>query len=406
MLRFHLAFYFSTVILCLYSLKADVLTSENTDESNQEFQKILAETLEKEREAKEQKQKQCERTYNNRYNNRWKCCDGRAHYAPSRWISYQCCGDRAYVPTSHLCCGNEIQKKVIGSGAGAATIGIKKCCAGKNPYEPGKELCCDGEVLNSIEYGCCRNVKYNRAFATCCAGEVTPVLAVSPDARISCCASEAYDLNEKICCAGVLNNFTGDGKYNKEDTKCCDTKTYDSRSKVCCNGIKEKQSSLTECCFGRLIDPSKNICCNYGIQELAYGKADTGCCRFDHYRKGLKDYFELYNKQTQICCGGKLVDRVGQKTSCCIQQPYNVDNHVCCGGRLYKKIAGRCDNYRCCGKRMYCSDKLICCAGTYDGGVLHRERVYRKKRHSRCCGWRMYDRSAQKCETNNKLVKL
>ena len=98
--------------------------------------------------------------------------------------------------------------------------------------------------------------------------------------------------------------------------------------------IKPKQDKLSVCCFGKMIDPTKNICCNYGIKDLIYGAQDTGCCRFDNYRKGLKDYFEIYNKRTQICCGGKLVNRVGEKTSCCIQSAYNVDEHVCCSGRV------------------------------------------------------------------------
>lgn len=79
------------------------------------------------------KQKSCEKKIYNTWGakNQWKCCQGRAHFAPSRNIMYQCCGNRAYVPTSHLCCGDEIQKKVVASYMNEQRIGIKKCCAEK-----------------------------------------------------------------------------------------------------------------------------------------------------------------------------------------------------------------------------------------------------------------------------------
>ena len=74
-----------------------------------------------------------------------------------------------------------------------------------------------------------------------CADEVFFILyrfSYSPGARISCCASEAYDMNEKICCAGVLNEYIGGGVGGGEKyTKCCNTHAYDSHVNVCCNGV-------------------------------------------------------------------------------------------------------------------------------------------------------------------------
>eukprot|EP00111_Clytia_hemisphaerica_P016349 TCONS_00048397-protein len=410
------------VVLC--SQLAVVSTSADfdfgsIDTSDKKVDASLQSFFEMLKKDNERKQQLCMKKYSPK---RFRCCEGRAHFIPSRRIKYLCCRGKAYVPTSHLCCGMEVQRKVV---SGQRT-GIKKCCAGKNPYEPGKELCCNKEVISSKRYGCCRNKKYERAFATCCSGKITPILSMNPNAEIGCCGDEAYDMKEKICCAGKLGDFVDDSigvgqhqlrqpqlphisESGRQHTRCCNNQAYDSRTKMCCNGLKKKEAGLTECCFGRMIDPTKVICCNYGIQELKYGK-NTGCCRFDNYRKGLQDYFEIYNTETQICCGGKLEKREhGASTSCCIQRSYNVDTHVCCKekarARLYKKNPNKCENYRCCGRRMYCNDKLICCAGDDTRG-RYRERIHKKTEHSRCCGLRAYNRVSHKCDTGNKVSEL
>jgi len=81
----------------------------------------------------EAKQTYCERKW--AYNTRMKCCEGQAHFAPSPRIKYQCCKSRAFVPTSQLCCGDEVQSITVTgmiSLRGKSRAGIKKCCAGTN----------------------------------------------------------------------------------------------------------------------------------------------------------------------------------------------------------------------------------------------------------------------------------
>lgn len=120
--------YFPIMIETIPSPPASV-TSFDKSESLERFQDLLKIEIESEITVK---QKSCEKKYYNFWgtNNQWKCCQGRAHYSPSRKIIYQCCGNRAYVPTSHLCCGDEIQKKVVSSYTNSKKIGIRKCCAG------------------------------------------------------------------------------------------------------------------------------------------------------------------------------------------------------------------------------------------------------------------------------------
>lgn len=344
------------------------------------------------------KQAQCEDR--NRFLRMFKCCGGDRHWIPEGRVGH-CCGPRPYIQGWHICCGNEIQSKTRKFGNNE--LSLRRCCAKKQPYVAGKEMCCDSQVRNSTLFGCCRNVVYDRKFETCCMGQVTFIgFMPSQGATIGCCGAEAYDTSKKICCNFKLFDFVNG---SPEHTKCCKQFPYDQRTHICCNSIKKKVQDKDSCCYGKLMNSKTHICCNFRQHELIYGKENTACCRSDNFKKGKPDLFHVYNKATELCCGGKVVARVGQTSSCCIQQAYDVSTQVCCNHEVHEKTLDGCNVYRCCGKKLICADQKICCAGEYRN--KYRAMIYRRRRNTaRCCGWRMYDSRLYQCGANNHLSKF
>lgn len=91
------------------------------------------------------------------------------------------------------------------------------------------------------------------------------------------------------------------------------------------------------CCRGEFVyDPDLFVCCGdrYIVPIESDGKCD--CC--GSFVGLTKVYFPvLHDKDTEVCCLGRVFPKIGGDNNCCGGTPMNTDDEVCCRNRIFKK---------------------------------------------------------------------
>ena len=92
-----------------------------------------------------------------------------------------------------------------------------------------------------------------------------------------------------------------------------------------------------------------------------------------------------YNANLDMCCGGKIVPRLGSRPACCGTQGHDANFNMCCGGKIVSRLGLR---PACCGTQRYDANFDMCCGGNV---------VSRSGFRPACCGTRGYDASFNSC---------
>lgn len=69
---------------------------------------------------------------------------------------------------------------------------------------------------------------------------------------------------------------------------------------------------------------------------------------------------QWYNPARQICCRGRINNKIGVRVRCCGRSAYDQIFQLCCRGTIQRKFGVY---PRCCGRRVYDSHRNRCCRG-------------------------------------------
>ncbi|XP_052698861.1 usherin-like isoform X1 [Crassostrea angulata] len=235
----------------------------------------------------------------------------------------------------------------------------------------------------------CGNKEYDNSTETCCNGTVTSKLNLDNLYSIECCKDQTYDTRWSLCCDGVLHtdkspdthNCSGTNVYRlKQENGNLLTNSHLDRTTVS-DDTKAKRF-LRVCGVANKYDPKQNMCCNGTLYPF---NVDISCC--DN---------AVYNKRTQLCCGGQLRPRsvLNESVECCGTSPYNSKESLCCNGCLYENKNP--EKYHCCGSKPYTFYKDMCC----------KSEVYEWSDKSLCCGNRTYNRDLQYCFNKQEILDI
>ena len=76
-----------------------------------------------------------------------------------------------------------------------------------------------------------------------------------------------------------------------------------------------------------------------------------------------------YNANLDMCCGGKIVPRLGSRPACCGMQGHDANFDMCCGGNIVSRSGFR---PACCGTRGYDVSFNSCCSGQVCWQIFRR----------------------------------
>ncbi|XP_045560162.1 galaxin-like [Salmo salar] len=172
------------------------------------------------------------------------------------------------------------------------------------------------------------------------------------------------------------------------------------------------------CGLGACFNPTTERCCvNPSSHQGQSYSHDQACCdgtlsHTPHLYNGASCGSQVYNPNFNICCAGKLSNRVPGKNLCCGTTPYGVEDRgvLCCNQTLHRVVE---DGYQCspgghlylpsrdmvCGSRVHLNDpgKHCCGEDTYDPQY---EICCNGHKHNRlgkmsCCGRKVYNPSSR-----------
>ena len=160
----------------------------------------------------------------------------------------KCCGRGTFNPYTHMCCGNQVSRRV---GKGSS-------CCGTAVYDQVTQVCCSpGRIVQRYAVGgqnakCCGDLSYNQHTHMCCNGRVT---LKKGNADAKCCGAISYDHHREVCCndGRIVKRYYPGGA----NAKCCGSASYDEKRFMCCN------NQITTLMAG-----SETICCGHiGIDQ-------------------------------------------------------------------------------------------------------------------------------------------
>jgi len=194
---------------------------------------------------------------------------------------------------------------------------------------------------------------------------------------------ESYISNTHMCCGDAI-------KSRLNGSKCCNGQQYFARKQDCCN---DEIILLSEhvCCGGKkVITEAGKVCCGGETRAITPGE---GCC-------GGNEFFnkesqgccidQVYDKNTQYCCGGSLIDLTDERALCCGKgwkgNKYYRGRESCCNGNLYSTVL-----YGCCGEQYVYDKKWESCNSTVaDDPRVSKKQGFGWKRPSHKAGQYMF----------------
>ncbi|KAM9443243.1 uncharacterized protein ACWYII_014892 isoform 1-T1 [Salvelinus alpinus] len=309
------------------------------------------------------------------------CCEGVLRQGAGQ----SCCGNKSFNLTQASCCGGQLTLHVSQL--------VSDCC-GSRAYDPLNQLCCDLQILIRTQphSKCCGKELYNEDHQLCC-GTVLQGRKVltKMSGHHRCCGDHQFDQQSHCCC-----HITEPSNPKPLNASCCATAIQEvphpPPAQTCQHmGIAQNSPNCMPgkkpCGLGACFNPTTERCCvnPTSLQGQSYSHDHTP----GHYH-GASFGSQVYNPDINICCSGKLSNRVLGKSLCCGTTPYGVEDRgvLCCnqtlhlavedgyqcspGGHLYRPSRGMvCGSYvhlndpgkHCCGEETYDPQYEICCNG-------------------------------------------
>ena len=189
-----------------------------------------------------------------------------------------------------------------------------KCCRG-NPIP--KNYNCQDELTR---YKCGNTYYTNPNAVTCCNGNLH---------------KRSYGASTRCCGQGFNAPAWRQKPAYGNRYGASSAGVYDYRVQTCCYGRVLKRGTPCQTCGGiPNPDPAAYICCNNKVLKRKPNGLYSSCCGN-----------AVYNRLTQICCSGRVLQR-SSTTRCCGSQVYDMKTHICCAQRAVKKrqhgIFSRC----------------------------------------------------------------
>nr|CAB3267540.1 galaxin [Phallusia mammillata] len=306
------------------------------------------------------------------------CCGGKLY---DRDAYFQCCGNNErgipYNDNTQMCCmwqyGNEyvIHNKTQGAW----------CCGSElfDPAESPGQSCCNSwtnkpAIFSSTTEMCCEGqvgFSGDTAYTSCCG-------AISYDRRIASCPCHDGQVQigaSELTAACCQNSDGTKAPYNTETEGCCNGLVYDNSLQFCCNGLVGEVGT--------------EVCCGDSIASKSANQTGSSCCLLNDGST------VVYDPTQQLCCGGALVDNLGNLGDrCCGNVAYNSLTQSCCEGIVTDAAGQICCNGNvfdtetagdaCCNDVPYFSSDSTCCSGEIQLG-------------DRCCGNIAYNSLTQFC---------
>lgn len=290
---------------------------------------------------------------------------------------------------------------------------IDGCCDGK-VFRSNESICCNNRIVpvgETSSYRCCGDAAYDEEKQTCCDGKTI----LGPFTKAGCCGSQGFDWDVGLCCGDSLVDLKGEPLQN---FKCCGGQTINEVSQFCCDDTivdvpEGHQSVMFECCGKSLIEKAKNRCCKnvpYDINEnldccyedgtyvplkdmccngaihkdkspgdgytccnkQAYNASTHECC-YDSGTplkrpEGVEPFqtliccngVELYQQSKQLCCDGKVLDKISPNSECCGSQIIELSKESCCNDKVIQVP----DTRICCANEAWNIETHACCNDT------------------------------------------
>nr|CAB3267541.1 galaxin [Phallusia mammillata] len=267
------------------------------------------------------------------------CCGGKLY---DRDAYFQCCGNNErgipYNDNTQMCCmwqyGNEyvIHNKTQGAW----------CCGSElfDPAESPGQSCCNSwtnkpAIFSSTTEMCCEGqvgFSGDTAYTSCCG-------AISYDRRIASCPCHDGQVQigaSELTAACCQNSDGTKAPINTETEGCCNGLVYDNSLQFCCNGLVGEVGT--------------EVCCGDSIASKSANQTGSSCCLLNDGST------VVYDPTQQLCCGGALVDNLGNDAA----------GQICCNGNVFDtETAGDA----CCNDVPYFSSDSTCCSGEIQPSV-------------------------------------
>ncbi|XP_045559482.1 uncharacterized protein [Salmo salar] len=347
------------------------------------------------------------------------CCERQLHMGAEQ----SCCGNRSFYLTQASCCGGQLTLNVSQL--------VSDCC-GSRAYDPLNQLCCDSQILIRTQphSKCCGKELYNEDNQLCCGDVVKRKVLTKMSGHHRCCGDHQFDQRSHCCCHITEPSYQLNPK--PLNASCCAPAIQevlhtippaqtgqhmgiDQSSPKCMPG--EKPCGQCAC-----FNPTTERCCvnPTSLQGQSYSHDQTCCegtlCHTPdktaqgHYH-GASFGSQVYNPDINICCSGKLSNRVPGKNLCCGTTPYGVEDRgvLCCNQTLHRVVE---DGYQCspggylylpsrdmvCGSHVHLNDpgKHCCGEDTYDPQyeICCNGHKHNRLRNVSCCGGKAYYHSS------------
>lgn len=313
------------------------------------------------------------------------------------------CGLGEFNPNTEICCPQFFDVPPQNFSVFAKTNAFLDCCGAAAVFDTRKEICCgDGRVTAKFqaakETGCCGDIPFNTAVASCCAGgrdlNSAKGALFDPASQV-CCSPNGEDKGGHVPIhvdkyrIRLANAYSGNIYYGRvqSGSECCGPYSMPKQSKnlsyndtsryICCTNLKTSTKSVERgntCCNGqgyfRFVPEDSRVCCRNDRFEEVLGHGDS-CC-------GMQAFFN----SSQRCCNGQLSLWTSSRTiphDCCGNQAYNptadegccdggniiydVKTQFCCKGQVYARLANITDvgQLTCCNGITRLKNAGVCC---------------------------------------------
>ncbi|XP_039987200.1 uncharacterized protein si:ch211-195m9.3 [Xiphias gladius] len=268
----------------------------------------------------------------------------------------------------------------------AAKIAPKAKYCDKEPFDMGKQLCCGlnhkKRILTrkSCHHQCCGHNQFDTETECCCwTTEFPEILPINS----SCCANESGVHLQKPApqrnCTEPNTRLCGSSCYNPDEFSCCErnqTKPHLCCSPGQCDAVLTVYNPRTQVSWDGCVSEWKP-----DIDQF-HGSSGQHCCGT-----------EIYQPDTDICCGGHRHPK-NENSHCCGIQAYNIKDPQlkCCAGTLYNLKSLHSHDAQCCGSILQdLRNQDVCCSSE------DKEGLYPNKPGFRCCGHLYYNSSLFSC---------
>eukprot|EP00057_Strongylocentrotus_purpuratus_P019401 XP_011673875.1 PREDICTED: uncharacterized protein LOC105442915 isoform X1 [Strongylocentrotus purpuratus] len=307
------------------------------------------------------------------------CCKG---VAVPRGLNggYECCGVQAYNPENEFCCFGAIRglgqgkcctgdnQKFLKYQPGKQSCckpevssvpeisGIQQCC-GKKAYLTSSKMCCKENLVDREEdLECCGSDTYNTRTHLCCHDSIL----LKRTTTDQCCASLRFDPTTHTCCGQQVVSSVG---------KCClltaDTFGVYNERQTCCGVMDWNASTYT----GHIYDvpTSPHLCCGAQLQgadqlcekNVLIEKSNLNHDEVCWYYNGDDEMtYTTFNKEQTYCDIRDGVTAISPGHQLCGSGTYNPESQLCCDNHIHDNA-----DKACCGFNAYDKSSQSCLLG-------------------------------------------